>query len=133
MIEPVGYLDMLTLVGHGAVTLTDSGGLQKEAFFLGCPCVTLRDETEWEETVRASGNVLTGADPAAIAAAVAGWLERYPHGQADFTAAIRSNFGDGQAAIAICAALRSFLQRDDQSEAIESSANMANSSFDRVA
>ena len=133
VIEPVGYLDMLTLVGHGAVTLTDSGGLQKEAFFLGCPCVTLRDETEWEETVRASGNVLTGADPAAIAAAVAGWLERYPHGQADFTAAIRSNFGDGQAAIAICAALRSFLQSDDQSEAIESPASMANSSFDRVA
>ena len=70
-VDPVGYAEMIALVRHARVLLTDSGGLQKEAYWLGVPCVTLRDETEWVETVAAGWNVLTGADPDRIAAAVA--------------------------------------------------------------
>ena len=64
--DPLGYLDMLALQSAAAVVATDSGGLQKEAFFHGVPCVTLRDETEWVELVEVGANVLTGTDPDAI-------------------------------------------------------------------
>lgn len=68
---PVGYLTMLSLVKHARGVLTDSGGLQKEAIWLGVPCVTLRDETEWVETTERGWNRITGADADRIAAAVA--------------------------------------------------------------
>jgi len=71
VIEPVGYLDMLQLTQQARIILTDSGGLQKEAYWLGVPCVTLRDETEWVETVAAGWNVLAGADRSRILDAVA--------------------------------------------------------------
>lgn len=62
MIDPVGYFDMIQLLEHTRIVLTDSGGLQKEAFFFGKPCVTLRDETEWTELVAGGYNILVGAD-----------------------------------------------------------------------
>jgi len=70
VIEPLGYLDMVRLAASARAILTDSGGLQKEAYWLGKPCITLRDETEWVETVDAGWNVLTGADTDRILAAV---------------------------------------------------------------
>lgn len=65
-LEPVGYFDMIELLKSTELVLTDSGGLQKEAFFFGKPCITLRDETEWVELVENGYNVLTGADRESI-------------------------------------------------------------------
>lgn len=89
LIEPVGYLDFITLQADAEIIVTDSGGIQKEAFFLDVPCVTFREETEWPETVEAGGNVLVGADVDAIRAA----LENPPQSLSD-----AQPYGDGTAA-----------------------------------
>ncbi|MBV8636799.1 MAG: UDP-N-acetylglucosamine 2-epimerase (non-hydrolyzing) [Candidatus Eremiobacteraeota bacterium] len=65
--EPLSYLDMLALQQHARVVLTDSGGMQKECITLGTPCVTLRDRTEWVETLTDDWNVIAGSDPSTIA------------------------------------------------------------------
>ncbi|MEA1928821.1 MAG: UDP-N-acetylglucosamine 2-epimerase (non-hydrolyzing), partial [Candidatus Auribacterota bacterium] len=88
-IDPVGYLQMMALESNAKKILTDSGGVQKEAYMLGVPCVTLRRETEWVETVEDGWNVLVGADREAIIDAVE-TLEP-PPGQKEL-------FGDGRAA-----------------------------------
>lgn len=70
LIDPVGYLDMVALTGAARMVLTDSGGLQKEAYWLGVPCITMREQTEWVETVETGWNNLAGYESARIIDAV---------------------------------------------------------------
>ena len=70
VIEPVGYLDMITLEANAKKIITDSGGVQKEAYFMKVPCVTIREQTEWVETLLGEANILTGTDVDKILAAV---------------------------------------------------------------
>lgn len=84
-VAPLGYLEMLGLEKHARKILTDSGGVQKEAFYLGVPCVTLRDRTEWPETVELGANCVTGREPARIRQAISEnhqteWLRSRPYG-----------------------------------------------------
>ena len=91
-VEPAPYLEMLLLAGRARFILTDSGGLQKEAYFFQIPCITLRDETEWVETLENGCNVLAGSAESKILQAVEAAGNAGP-----WTAA----YGDGQAGVVI--------------------------------
>lgn len=96
LIDPVGYFDIIALEKSARLLLTDSGGMQKEAYWLKVPCITLRDETEWVETVEAGWNILTGADQKKISNAVQNFTPPMEH---------QSLYGDGHAAEKIINAL----------------------------
>ena len=100
-IDPVGYLDMLALQENAEVILTDSGGIQKEAYLLGVRCITLREETEWVETVQSGWNTLVGTKSEAIRDA---YIHFKPSGER------QQFFGDGSAADKIIAAIKNFDQ-----------------------
>ncbi|MCK5844400.1 MAG: UDP-N-acetylglucosamine 2-epimerase (non-hydrolyzing) [Victivallales bacterium] len=94
-VEPVGYLEMLLLERSAKLILTDSGGIQKEAFFYEVPCVTMRDETEWLETLELGWNKLVGASRSDILSAVA-YFAANPPMKTDV-----KPYGDGAAAAKI--------------------------------
>jgi UDP-GlcNAc3NAcA epimerase len=96
LIDPLGYMDFAALASQARVILTDSGGLQKEAYWYGIPCVTLRPSTEWKDTVEVGANVLVDDDPDAIAKAAA--EARMPDERPQL-------YGDGQAADRIAGVL----------------------------
>jgi UDP-GlcNAc3NAcA epimerase len=96
VVEPLGYLELAALASQARVILTDSGGLQKEAYWYGVPCVTMRPSTEWVDTVELGANVLVDDDPDAIAAAAA---------SARMPAERPPLYGDGKAAHRIAEAL----------------------------
>jgi UDP-GlcNAc3NAcA epimerase len=96
-VDPLGYLDMTALQRHAAFVVTDSGGVQKEAFFHGVPCVTLRDETEWGELITLGWNRLARPGRDDLVAALA---QVPPLGQAGV-----APYGDGHTAQRIVAAL----------------------------
>jgi UDP-GlcNAc3NAcA epimerase len=96
VVDPLGYLDMAALASQARVIVTDSGGLQKEAYWYGVPCVTARPSTEWVDTVEVGANVLVDDDPQELAAAVAG--ARFPDDPP-------SLYGDGHASEKVASAL----------------------------
>jgi UDP-N-acetylglucosamine 2-epimerase (non-hydrolysing)/UDP-GlcNAc3NAcA epimerase len=101
VVPPLGYLDFLELARHARAMLTDSGGVQKEAYLLGVPCVTLRDRTEWVETVAAGWNVLVDLDRDAALTAV----ELRPPAERP------ELFGGGHAAERVCEVVGAYTAR----------------------
>ncbi len=100
-ISPLSYLDMLQMVKGASVVLTDSGGLQKEAAFLGTQCITLRNETEWTETIDIGVNRLVGNDQSKIASAMVALSSDNYSIQAQTASKIDDVFGSGDAATEI--------------------------------
>lgn len=109
MIDPVSYLDMLALEGHARLVMTDSGGVQKEAFFLGVPCLTLRNETEWVETLKGGWNRLVDANSEETISLVDSLWKR--NGQCPSTARDLNLFGAGKASQVMVQQLVKFMSQ----------------------
>lgn len=103
LIKPASFLEMIVLEKNCRMVITDSGGVQKEAYFFKKPCVVLRDETEWTEIVENGNNILTSADEDRIKAASKELLHK-----TDFT--YPSVFGDGKAGIFICKTMLEYIR-----------------------
>jgi UDP-GlcNAc3NAcA epimerase len=99
IIDPVGYLQMMKLTMDSEKVMTDSGGLQKEAYFLRKQCITMRTETEWIETLHDGWNIITGSNPQKIESAVGSRLPEAPQ---------QPGFGDGKSAYIILEKLQRF-------------------------
>jgi UDP-N-acetylglucosamine 2-epimerase len=102
MVEPLSYLELASLASQARVIVTDSGGLQKEAYWYGVPCVTVRPSTEWVDTVAVGANVLVDDDPAGLAEAVA--TASMPHN-------LPVLYGDGHASERIAQVLAATIPR----------------------
>jgi len=100
LLEPLGYLDMAALSSQARVIVTDSGGLQKEAYWYGIPCVTARPSTEWKDTVELGANVLVDDDPELLARAVV---------EAHMPENLPPLYGDGNASAKVASALHASL------------------------
>ena len=107
LVEPLGYHEILRLIQNAKVVLTDSGGIQKEAFWLHTPCVTLRENTEWVETVHLKANRLTGADTKKILKAVDRVVEKEETLRKVFEK-LPNPFGDEKASQKILEAVRQY-------------------------
>jgi UDP-N-acetylglucosamine 2-epimerase len=105
--EPVGYLESIALVRDAAAVVTDSGGLQREAYWLGVPCVTVRRETEWVETVECGANRLVAPEEAD---ALPGAIAHAAHQRSAGQSWNRGAYGDGHAGERIAAVLQRRLQ-----------------------
>jgi UDP-N-acetylglucosamine 2-epimerase (non-hydrolysing) len=106
-IDPLGYIEMQKLLKNAKMVLTDSGGLQKEAYWSKTPCITMRDSIEWSETVDQKANIVTGADPKKIIHAINQIEERHCEPNHETK---RNPFGNGKAANKIVEVLKKKLE-----------------------
>jgi UDP-N-acetylglucosamine 2-epimerase (non-hydrolysing)/UDP-GlcNAc3NAcA epimerase len=118
LVPPLGYLDFMKLLAHASVVLTDSGGVQKEAYLAGVRCITLRDTTEWTETVELGWNTLAGLQPDTVLAAL---------GELGRPASHPELYGGGRAGERIVAELEQFVQ--SSAETMEGQRGVSRSRF----
>lgn len=105
LLEPVGYVDFIKLMLNAQKVITDSGGIQKESYLLGVPCITIRNNTEWVETLEDGWNILTGTDPDKIVTAIVEAGPNQTHNLPDQTI-----FGSGRTSEIIKDALMTFMR-----------------------
>jgi UDP-N-acetylglucosamine 2-epimerase len=109
LIPAVGYLESLALADGAQAVITDSGGVQREAYWFGTPCITVRSETEWTETLECGANVLVPPEqaPDRLATSLSAQLTRWGGGKTWD----RSSYGDGTAALRIAKAVRDLIEQ----------------------